>query len=154
MGLFSPSYHGLCKKGIQALESGDVEGASDLFLKAMQMDPSQPRAFGWLGHTYFAAADQFWRAGQKTEQHEYLEQAIRAFDEAIARESDAELKADFWWQKGAGLRLLGRDDSEALREADKVIPGFNEKRRQHNLALLRQSMDRQSMRDSAERRDK
>jgi tetratricopeptide (TPR) repeat protein len=149
MGLFGSSYHGLCKKGIQALESGDVGGASELFLKAMRMDPSQPRAFGWLGYCYVGAADYFWRAGEQTNQREYLELAIKAFDEAIVRQSDAQSKADFWWQKGMCLRALGRDDSEALQEADKQLPGFNARRKQTNLGLLEQSM-----RDAAGRRDK
>jgi len=148
MGFFSPSYHGLCKKGIQALESGDVDGASELFLKAMRIDPSQPRAFGWLGYCYVAAGTHFGLSGEETSKREYLELALKAFDEAIVRESDAELKADFWWQKGACLRLLGREDSATLQEADKVIPGYTEKRKQQNLDWLEQSM-----REQADRRD-
>ena len=59
MGLFGPSYHRLCEKGIKAFESGDLEAASDLFMKAIKKEPQQPRAFGWLGMTYQQAVDQF-----------------------------------------------------------------------------------------------
>jgi tetratricopeptide (TPR) repeat protein len=129
MGLFGPSYHKLCEKGIAALEAGDLETASELFMKAMRKDPSQPRAFFWLGATYQQAASEFGLQGNQSEAEEYGELSVKAFDEAIQRETDPELKAMAWRQRGITLGGLGRtaDRDASWHEADKVIPGFTSK---------------------------
>ncbi len=148
MGLFGSSYHGLCKKGIREFESGNIEGATDLFLKAIALDNREPRAFGWLGQCYMAAGDPIRGVPSQADAHAYLELAIRAFDEGIARESDANIKANLWWEKGRALRMLGRDDAEALREADRASPNFVKERQGRLLGTLEQVMS-----DVARKRD-
>ncbi len=130
MRIFGSSYHDLCKKGWDALSSGDLETANKLSLKAIKLDKTHPRAFSLLGWCYQEAGDRCWRVGNEIEYREYLDLAIKAFDDAIRRETDAELTAQFWWQKGSCLRGLGRDDTESLREADKAVPGFCAKQKQ------------------------
>lgn len=124
MGLFSNSYHDLCRQGIKALQAGNLERASNLFMKAIDKDQSQPRAFGWLGTTYQKAADSI--RDDATKRADYINMAIRAFDEAIKRENDTQLKAEFWWQRGVVLGGIGllQERDQSFAEADKTVPGF------------------------------
>lgn len=132
MGLFGHSYNGLCKKGIEALESGDEEKASEYFMQAIRKDQNQPRAFACLGMTYQEAVNaSFFRQDEPVKAKEYDELAIRAFDEAIRRETDTDLKAEEWWQRGVTLGVLDRmsERDASWNEAGKVVPGFSSRRR-------------------------
>lgn len=142
MGLFGNSYNDLCKKGIEALESGDVEKASEYFMQALRKDQNQPRAFAWLGMTYQEAVNAFFRQDEPVKAKEYGELAIKAFGEAIRRETDTDLKAEVWWQRGVTLGALDRisERDASWNEADKIIPGFSSKRSGSSIDALEQAM--------------
>jgi tetratricopeptide (TPR) repeat protein len=138
MGLFGPSYHSLCEKGIKAFHADDLEGASGLFLSAIKIDSTKPRAFGWLGMVYARASNDLVFGGDNAKQREYGELALKAFNEAIQRENDSEMKAEYLWQKGVVLGGLNRlpERDTALREADKASPGFTARRQQSILGAF------------------
>lgn len=127
MGLFSPSYHRLCEQGILAFNAGDFETASERFLSAIQKDQQAPRAFGWLGMTYQAATNR----SDGADAAQWADLAIRAFGEAINHETDPDLKAEFLWQRGVTFGSMSRPEEQnaSWKEADKIVPGFVEKRR-------------------------
>jgi tetratricopeptide (TPR) repeat protein len=147
MGFFSPSYHDICKKGIREFNAGNLEKASELFMRAMEMDSSQPRAFYWLGLTYAEAMP--WEGPERTE---YAQLAIKAFDEGIPRETDAECKAFMWQQRGLMFHRLGRQDEAdaSYREADNVIPGFTKKATEEMYKTLDEAMKRQAERKTGQ----
>jgi tetratricopeptide (TPR) repeat protein len=126
MGLFGPSYNKLCEKAIAALDAKDLELASTLLMEAIKKDQQHPRAFGWLGMTYREAASEFSLSNDLAKANEYGTMAIRAFNEAILRETDIGMKAQIWWQLGQVQGMLGRKDDQRLSfaEADKLIPNF------------------------------
>lgn len=143
MGLFGHSYNDLCKKGREALESGDEEKASEHFLQAIRNDQSKPRAFAWLGMTYQEAVNAFLRQDEPVKAKEYGELAIRAFDEAIRRETDPALKAEEWWQRGVTLGAMDRTSERdaSWNEAEKAVPGFSSKRKGNSLDALEQAIN-------------
>jgi tetratricopeptide (TPR) repeat protein len=142
MGLFGNSYHQLCEKAIEALEGNDIERASKLLLAAIAKDNSQPRAFHWLGMTYNAASSAFAMQGDSARQIAFGEQALRAFDDAIKRETDAPLKAEQFWQRAAALRGLNRtkESEDSLAHADEAVPGFLARRHQEMMQALENAM--------------
>jgi cytochrome c-type biogenesis protein CcmH/NrfG len=71
MGLFGPSYHGLCRKAREALNSEDFERAFELYRKAARMDPTQPRAFFGFGMTFAEVSNKFSRDGDTARQQEF-----------------------------------------------------------------------------------
>jgi tetratricopeptide (TPR) repeat protein len=144
MGLFSTSYHDLCEKGKKAFNSGNLEKAIELFLKAIEKDPHHPRAFGWLGMTYGKASNFFFMQGDDDNEKKFCEWSVKAFDEAIQRETDPQMKAEHWWQRGVALgglhRLEERDAS--WREADKIVSGYTTKRREGLMNAVIDSLQR------------
>src|SRR6202035_3956166 len=104
MGLFSPSYDGLCKKAKAAGESGNLEEAEHLFLKATMKHPNRPVAYAGLGMIYQKLTG--YDPGKDRERLGEL--SIRGFDEAIVHETNPKTTAEYWWQRGITLDLLKR----------------------------------------------
>jgi len=126
MGIFGASYRGLCKKGVEALESGNQAKAEQLILQAINMDPSAAMAYACLGMVYLMASGAFRLRNDKAGAKGYGDASIAAYDEAIRRETSSQRKAALWWQRGIVLRSIERDDEgfSSWLEAEKLSPGY------------------------------
>src|SRR5271165_3309393 len=102
MGLFgsSDSYEKLCKTGRKAAESGKLSKAEDLFLKAVQTDPSQPLAHANLGLLYQKIAGY---QLNEDDRNKFGELSAKSFYEAAQRETGLVAKAEYWWRRGVTL---------------------------------------------------
>jgi len=126
MGIFGSSYRGLCKKGIEALDSGNQAKAEELILQALNLDPSAAMAYACLGMVYLMASIDFSLRNDKANAKGYGEKSIAAYDEGIRRETSAQRKAALWWQRGIALRTIDRDEDRfsSWLEAEKLSPGY------------------------------
>lgn len=126
MGIFGPSYRSLCNQSVEALESGNLEKAQELILRAIDKDPSAAGAYACLGMVYLFGSRHFLSEGDKANAKGYGEKSIAAYDEAIGRETSSQRKAALLWQRGLALRSSGREEEgfSSWLEAEKLSPGY------------------------------
>lgn len=127
---FTSVYRRFCNQAFDALKTGNADMAKVLFEQAIRWDRRRPRAFAGLGTTYLYAAGGATARGDDAAKLQYGDLSVRAFDEALRRETDPEWKAEHLWQKGVVLGLLGRmpEREPCWREADGLVPGLTAQR--------------------------
>lgn len=108
------------------MDSENWAEAEDLFLKAIEKDPQPSSAYAYLGRVYQKMAGYY--ANEEDEKTKHVELSLRAFDEAIRRQTTDESRARYWWLKGISFGLVGQTayKERAFQDADKLQPGFTE----------------------------
>ncbi len=116
------TYDGLCKRGAKAADDNDFKGAAALYEKAIAKDASRPEAYHDFGQTVLAMAREYLARGDRSRGLKTAEHAIKLFDQAIGRRTEAHGKARSLYHRGQAQAILGRtgERDKSWAEADKL----------------------------------